>query len=351
MNDMDLLRHWRDAQVPSSATPPAAVRVRALTGGRAPARRRAGMPRLAWSLGLSAGLAVAVVGGVLWAQGAPRSGTTAAGSPSVQSSAAGALVLRKAALALPQNPVVPRPDQFLYTLSSQVAGGGGVAEQHQVWASIDGSRDGVITIRPATGTSQPRTFPAPACHDGRMSEVCPDGKVVAGKYEPMTCHPVPAFLADLPTEPAAMLTWLSNPKAFADGGKSGSVSAAGGQATGADQLVVAFNNASMLLSNYYLTAPMESAVFNALAQLPGITVHEDAVDPAGRHGIGVGPSASSSAAPAASSSAASAALPSAAPQTKFTQLIFDRDSHAFLGTPMFAVIRQSLVDNAGQLPS
>ncbi|GIH16632.1 hypothetical protein Raf01_48040 [Rugosimonospora africana] len=327
-----------------SAAPPAAVRVRVLSGGTAPTRRRARTPRLAWSLGLSAGLAVVAVGGVVWAQATPGSGTTATGPTSAQPPTSGAQVLREAALALPQSPVVPRPGQFLYTqdVSSQALGAGSVAQRHQVWASVDGSRDGVITIGPATGDGQTQTFAKPACRDGRMPEVGTNGRIIAGKYESLACHPVPAFLASLPTDPAAMLSWLSNPKAFA--GEPGSATATGGkQPAGADQLVVAFNNASDLLSDYYLTAPMESAVFNALAQLPGITVQDNVTDPSGRHGIAVGPSASSTPTPGAT--------PTTAPQAKFTQLIFDRNSHAFLGTPMFAMVRQAIVDNAGQLPS
>jgi hypothetical protein len=340
---MDLLSRWRDAQVPSSAAPPASVRVRVLSGGRAHVHRRVGTPRLTWSLGLSGALAVAAVGGVVWAQHGPGAATTVTGSGTVATSAGGAQVLREAAMALPANAVRPLAGQFFYTEGVQGPVGDGVAQRYQVWASVDGTRNGVITIGPATGGGRQRTSAKPACQNGRMPKVGGNGQIVPGQYESLACDPAPAFLSNLPTDPSAMLSWLSTPKAFADAGKPAAATAGGGKPAGADRAVVAFNNAEHLLDNYYLTAPMESAVFNALAQLPGTTLLDNVTDAAGRPGIAVG-------APASSTRAAGG-RPTAAPQAKVPQLIFDRDSHAFLGTPMFAVIRQALVDGAGQLPS
>ncbi|GAA5189615.1 hypothetical protein GCM10023322_42810 [Rugosimonospora acidiphila] len=350
MNDIDLLRQWHAAQV-SSETPSAQVRVRALTG-QAP-RRRAKSPRLAWSVGLSAGLAVVVVGGVAWSQDPPGSGAQGGTGPaSAQSAVTGAQVLRDAAMVVPQGATAPRANQFVYVKQVTLGaagpagaqdGGADGAQLRQVWRSVDGGRDGVLKGGPLKGTGAQFTSAVPACRDGRVAKVGPDGTVVPGEYESMPCQPNPEYLPNLPTNPGDMSKWLRDPKAIANGAAQADGSGAGG----AQSDVVAFNDAVNLLDNYYLTGPQESALFEALAQLPGLTVRDKATDLAGRQGIAVFPP---SAVPATTKPAPGVA-PTAAPQAKVPDLIFDRHSHAFLGSAMFATLDTAIVDNAGQLPS
>ncbi len=347
MSDIDLLRHWQAAQV-SSETPSARVRVRALTGGTA-ARRRATAPRLAWSVGLSAGLAVVVAGGVAWSQYSPGSGTAGGNGPaSARAVVSGAQVLRDAAMVVPLRATAPRADQFVYVKQVTVGaagpagvqdGGADGAQVRQVWRSVDGSRDGLLKGGPLKGAGAQFTSATPACHDGRMAKLGSDGKIVPGEYESMSCRPNPAYLPNLPTNPGDMLAWLKDPKAIVDGGAK----ASGSGTSAAESDVLAFNDAVNLLNNYYLTGPQESAVFEALAQLPGLSVKDDVTDLAGRKGIAVF-------APA-SKPAAAGANPTTAPQAKVPYLVFDRSSDVFLGSSLFATLNTAIVKGAGQLPS
>jgi hypothetical protein len=53
----------------------------------------------------------------------------------------------------------------------------------------------------------------------------------------------------------------------------------------------------------------------------------------------------------ASKPAAAGATPTTAPQARVPDLVFDRGSHPFLGSSMFATLNTAIVNGAGQLPS
>jgi hypothetical protein len=149
-----------------------------------------------------------------------------------------------------------------------------------------------------------------------MPMVGADGRIIAGRYESMRCEAIPAFLPDLPTDADAMLARLN---ASADAGP--------------DQVVAAFNAACDLVEAYYLPPATEAALFEALSRLPGVTVQADVADLAGRHGVAVRATGSSTG------------------QVKEGELIFDPTTYAFLGTDSNAILRRAIVDNPGQLPS
>jgi hypothetical protein len=342
VNGLDLLRRWGTELDPPGTMPPPALRVRILNRQPTrPPRRPAAAPRMAWSLALSAGLAVAVTGGVFWAQDPHSVQAPDPGSASVPATVNGMQILHNAAVVVGQQPVAaPRPDQVLFTEEvsigiARIVGSDGTVttkpgtpQLRQVWNSVDGTRDGLIRGRPVTGAGLSFTDAVPACRGGRMPVVGADGKIIPGRFEPMRCQALPAFLPGLPTDAEAMLNWL-----YTNGGS--------GKLSGPDRSVAAFNAAFGLIERYYLTPATKAALFEALSRLPGVTVQTDVVDLAGRHGVAVrvAPSPSS---PAGASPGA---------QVKAGQLIFDPASYAFLGTTSLAILRQAVVDNPGQQPS
>ncbi|GAA4670394.1 CU044_5270 family protein [Phytohabitans rumicis] len=329
MNDLDLLRRW-GAQLDEPATaPPPAMRTRVLTNRPARTRRPLALTRTgAWRLALSAGLAVAISGGVYWGQTSPGGGPDRGADPAALS---GAQVLRNAALvAARQQGTTPRADQFVFTEARGPAWSNspptevgkpavttpGAPRLGQAWNSVSGTRDGLVRTRPETDPNW-QTLAAPACRDGKKPLVGADGRVVPGKFESMRCRTIPAYQPDLPTEADAMLAWLYD----------------SAKATGKDRTVAAFNAACDLIEGYYLLPAMEAALFESLSQLPGITVQADVADFAGRRGVAI------------------RATPSSSGQPKESELIFDPTTYAFLGTDSTAILRRTIVDNAGQLPS
>jgi len=287
VKDLDLLRRWGTQLDPSGTIPPPALRVRVLSRRPALMRRPVVAPRIAWSLALSAGLALAITGGALWAQDHHGARVPQRGSAPAPATVTGTQALHNAAMVVGQRPVAaPRADQFVFTEKVSVGDGRvvssdgrvttehGVVQVRQVWSSVDGTRDGLIKGRAATGTGWSFTDIVPACRGGRMPLVGTDGMIVPGQFEPMRCQPVPAFLPGLPTDAQAMLAWL-----YTNGGSA--------RVGAPDRSATAFNAAFDLIERYYLTPAMKAALFEALSRLPGVTVQTDVVDLAGRHGLGV----------------------------------------------------------------
>jgi hypothetical protein len=212
--------------------------------------------------------------------------------------ASAAEVLHQAAEAtrqLPDSP--PRPDQFIYTRSQN--GDGSIRE---AWLSADGTRDGLIA-------QQGDRIPLPGCRDGQ-APVIKGTEALPGMFEP--CTPTPAYQQDLPTTAAGMREFLSQDT----GGEPG-------QPEAVDKLI------HDAFAETYTPPAALAALFEAIADFPGLTLDENATDGAGRPGLGV----------------------SWTRLGHTTTLIFDRTTHAFLGVAGgTAVVAQAIVDEPGQLP-
>jgi hypothetical protein len=207
-------------------------------------------------------------------------------------------ILHQAADAVRELPATPpRPDQFIYTRTQ-----GGDQAFRESWLSADGTHDGLIVQRG-------ERIPLPGCRDGQRAVVFAS-EVVPGKFEP--CEPEPAYRSDLPTDAAAMREFLEQ-----DGEDANKVG----------------KNILHYFAETYVSPESLAALFEALAGYPGLTVVEHATDSAGRPGIGV-----------------SWSSPGQGGEIIMT-LVFDRETHAFLGTSDWdAIVAQGIVATVGQQP-
>lgn len=278
-----------------------------------------------WSLGLAGGvlaalLVVVTVGPLV------RHGWPAGGSAPPPGTAEAAEILRTAALVAHEADLpVPRAGQFVFTETvaspinqvQQPDGGFSTAQGprvlRQTWLSADGTRDGLVRDRPYQQDL--------AASDELVLPACPavsSADAVSGR----PCTPQPGFDAGMPDSPAAVLDWLRAGVSSAAGPQVASAAAPGGGV--ADALV--FQRAGeLLVGGRYLTPGQRSALFTALASLPGMTVRQQVRDLANRPGVGVG-------------------------LADGTTLIFDATSYAFLGTTNSALLRQATVDELGDIP-
>jgi hypothetical protein len=321
MNELELLKRWGNQMDTPGATPPPSVRARVLR--REPVRRTR-MPRTAWSVSLSAALALAVTAVFVWSANsqnveAPKKEQAAPPAAPVSVNE----ILRGAAVRVAQEKsVAPRADQFIFT--ETVNGGGvepvppnegthvvtpstaGPKQVRQSWESVDGTRDGLLKGKVSTDPDWAFVDVTPVCRDGKM------------RGETMACVTVPAVLPELPTDADAMVEYLNNRREV--------------NWPGAVKNVAAFNVVLELFDRYYLSPAVKAALFEALSRLPGVTKQDNVVDLAGRPGVGVHIEA-----PDGTS-------------TKGGDLIFDPKTYTFLGTTFTAVLRQAVVDNPGEMP-
>lgn len=293
MSDWKTLEDWGTALRPPTAAP-VRLRTRVLTGVAAPsAAAQRVQPRWGWRLGIAGGLAAAVTAGVLGVQ------VLSVGDRPPVSSASAAQVLEGAARHAESRPAVTvRGDQFVYVESittgvsrpEGVEPTGGVvteAKSRQVWLSADGTRDGLVRERARDGSGG-RDIAVPGCRDGLETHR------KGGKQVQVPCEPSAHYVGDLPTDPDAMLAYLKQ--------------RGGDTKNPADQ--DAFTAAAGLIREGYLPPAALAAVFEALATLPSVQVVGDVTDEAGRAGVAV-------------------AITEV--QGNRTELIFDRESFAFLG--------------------
>lgn len=219
-------------------TGPPAVRARwrprlgSYLAGAAP-RRRVLVGALA---GAFAAVLVAVTVSVVVL--APGPGDSAAQAAAVR-------VLHQAAVATSAQPFKPpRPDQYLYV---RIAAGDNTTTEK--WLSIDGTHDSVL---------DPSRRVIPGCRDGQ--QVWPGGTV--------SCQPDPAYLPGLPTTGPAMTRYLESH-------------------VGAFVINAIEKWGAYILEDHYTSSASKAALFDAMANLPGLRVDEHATDVTGRPGIGV----------------------------------------------------------------
>lgn len=291
MDDLTLLKDMADRTPLPTDDDLAPARARLLAGITAapaptpiaPRRRR----RLVLSGAAVVGLAAAITGVVA------LGGLEPVGVAPATASAAEILHLAAdAARALPTTP--PRPDQLVYTKTQ--LGDGSVRE---AWLSADGTHDGQIT-------QQGEDIPLPGCRDGQ-AQVIKGTEPLPGVVEP--CEPSPAYRADLPTDAEAMREYVTG--------------------FGGDGPNTFAKNIHFLFAETYVSPASLAALFDAVADVEGIEVVQDAEDGANRPGIGV----------------------RWTDDGNTTTLVFDRQTHAFLGiTGYDAVVEQAVVDTVGARP-
>jgi hypothetical protein len=206
--------------------------------------------------------------------------------------------LQKAADAVRELPATPpRPDQFVYTRSQETDG-----TVREAWFSADGTHDGLIT-------QDGLRIAMPGCRGGQRRVLRGDLDVGS---EP--CTPSPAARTDLPTDAAGMREYLGRAKMDP---KAGEVDF--------DRIL------HFALVENYLPPRSMAALFEVMADFPGLVVDEDATDGAGRPGVGL-----------------TWAQPA---DQNAVMLVFDERTHALIGVSgESAVIEQAIVDTAGQRP-
>jgi hypothetical protein len=169
----------------------------------------------------------------------------------------------------------------------------------EAWLSADGTRDGLVV------RGEVRSV-IPGCRDGQ-AQVIKGDEPLPGVFEP--CTPLPAYRTDLPTEVAGMREYLN-------------------QSPGA-----AGKEILHLVDGAYVPPASMAAIFEVMADFPGLTVTENAKDAAGRSGIGVSWSTPGRDGPLTNT------------------IVFDKETRAYLGmSDADAVVAQAVVDQAGQLP-
>jgi hypothetical protein len=180
-------------------------------------------------------------------------------------------VLRNAALAALRLPdSAPQPDQFVYvqqyskTTKGDADGLG--TGLFQNWLSVDGSRIGLW--RESAAGSPPYSL-------DQRTIACANGKEIGpGVLKNFSCTPQPAYFPDMPTSPAALRGYLM--KQF-DPGDSGHFA----QTTGV------LDDALDLLAGGYLSPAQQAALYELLAQTPGLTLVPTVTDVTGQTGVGI----------------------------------------------------------------
>lgn len=278
MDEMTLLRSVVDQTPLPTATDIAPARERLMAGlaARRPERSR---KRLVLSGATVVGLAAAITG-VVALGGLESVGVAPPQAEAVDLLHRAADVVRE----LPATP--PRPGQFVYSRSETTEG------VREAWHSADGEHDGMIR-------QEGMDIPLPGCRDGRRKVMRGDHDM--GVTEP--CEVRPAY-RHLPTDTAGMRAYLE----------------------GEDfDVLLHFS-----LQETYVPPRSMAALFEVMADHPGLEIVEDATDGAGRHGVGL-------------------TWPQPPDQNEVT-LVFDPETHVFLGTENTAVFVHAIVDAVGQRP-
>ncbi|MET9652176.1 CU044_5270 family protein [Streptomyces sp. NPDC006460] len=218
-------------------------------------------------------------GGVLDQHSTAGPGSAMASGPSARgTSATPAAVLldRIATVAAAKPAPAVRDDQYVYiasTIAFSIQDDGPTSpmrldklHKRQVWLSVDGSRPGLLrehgqSIPVGTDTGEGAV----------VSEGGASAKPVTPDHTPTLNNPTYRYLESLPTNPDTLL------KKIYDETK--------GAGPGPDQ--EAFVTIGDLLREQLAPPKISAALYKAAAKIPGITVVNDAVDAAGRHGIAI----------------------------------------------------------------
>ncbi len=243
MDEMQMLRDLGNGTPAPPAADLAAARTRLLEGiaeeRPAPPKTRP-LRRLASAGGVAVGLAAAAAAVVALspaAQVAPEQPKH--------------MLLVAAEVVREQPELRPREDQFVYSRHQRADGW-----YYEQWSSVDGEHDGRFDMNGEVGT-------AAGCRDGKRALPADEG---GGARD---CIPFRTYYPDLPTDPDAVLAYLR-----ADHRGEGS----GSHAT---------NMEAMDLIESVLTPASRSALYQALAKIPELSVRTGTRDPAGRPAVTV----------------------------------------------------------------
>jgi hypothetical protein len=263
MDEMTMVKDLGEALAPAPRSPDA-LRQRVLDATAAPGRpapmrtRLRGRRLLLPAMATAAAVIVLVAIGVIVGRGGPVE--------PVDPNADTAGLLRAAAQTALNSPTLtPRPNQFVYVESVdssvvteytegwqgkvreklRLTGSHQEARDRQAWWSVDGTRDGLVRLRPRGS---------------------------AGNWEdlPLQAPQPAAYVNDLPTDTAGMRDYLYRNSHGANA---------------PDQQ--AFITVGDLIQEAYLPPQALAAMFRAAAQIPGVRVVPRVTDAAGRPGIAV----------------------------------------------------------------
>lgn len=286
MDDLQLVRELDDTPL-KSADQLSAARTRLVAGMKPPRRGRAGTIAVAT---LAVAATITAVAMVLPSDAPDAPPQDARQAAPVETAVQ--LLNHAAAAARSKPDQVPRPDQFYYVRDGE----------WEAWFSVDGTRDGRIV--PGNG-SPPLT--APGCVDGVMK--------VLDKYDKPTgateeCTPDRAYRDDLPATAEEMLRLLKGEN------KDRPVNSYG-------------NDVLAMVGHSYLPGPQRAALFEAAAQVPGLTVVKNVS--AGRPGIGI-----------------TWPVPEgSAPHAQPVVMVFDEKTYEYLGTENRPQDASGFVDRVG----
>jgi hypothetical protein len=200
--------------------------------------------------------------------------TLRVGSAAPPATAQAQEVLTHAATVAANAPVLnANKDQFVY-IKTYAAWGDGSSKNPKViqeeWLSVDGTRNGRSrTVNAKTGAVM-FDLPIPGCVNGMLPASDPGGSGLDGK--PIPCKPIPVYRDDLPTTTAGMFKYLYTIPL-----------SPGARSTDQEAFVVAGD----LIRQSYLPPVSLAALFNAVAEIPGVFVRQNVADASGRVGIAV----------------------------------------------------------------
>ncbi|MBC6460556.1 CU044_5270 family protein [Actinomadura sp. HBU206391] len=273
---MDDLKMLGDLGRHLDEEPPAALvrqrqRLVEAAQGRPSRRRLAGFGRSRPVLGLAVlGTAVAIGIPAVLMSGWGEVTRPLTGGPTVNVAKSAPSILSDTA---------PRPDQFLFVETRQQYEACNLAKpvcrldpasMRRVWLSVDGTRDGRIDQKVA---GMPMSATVPGCRNGVRTQIVPEKKDrSSGRKIKVTehCTPDPVDRSRLPGDAEGMRKHLYGQS---DGGRS--------------RAELMFKAAGDVVRESYVPAKVRKALFTATRRIPGVTLNPKAVDPAGRHGVGL----------------------------------------------------------------
>ena len=321
-------------QLLAEPPPPAPDVVAAARARLERATRDTGTPRWhahrrPWRLAVAAGLAAAVVAGLVTAQVIAPGGANPAGALTVRE-----LAYRAAAGAAGQPSV--RPGQWVFW--HEQTGGRGCGTRcatFHVWTTADAQKaawvyrgkvvsigDGPLAHVPFVGQPQPSELtgrvPVPEDGGGGWAVAISGGKIPVSY----------ADLSSLPRDPAALDRYL---------GRLSVPHPRGWGSPAAREFTII----EMMLTSYVMPPRLTAELYQALGQIPGVRVNDHAVDVAGRPGVGF----------------ISPALPGAGN----TEIILSPRSYRLMGDDLLlgprrqlvngtAILRETLVSGPGVWP-
>ncbi|MGC5311406.1 CU044_5270 family protein [Micromonospora zamorensis] len=321
MNKTDQSSHGFEEQLLTDLTAHVARRAELVSAAR-PAGRRARFLR-GWRLAGAFGLAVALTAGALAVQ------TMRVGDKPPPTASAADIFRRAADAARQQPDLTARPDQYVFTerlttMRELPDSGPYTTVRVQRWESAGGVAHARTRHRPEadpSGWSELRV--------DRMDDAADPGKE-------LDAFPPPAYHGDLPTDPDELLRHLREHPVDLHLPEGADEEAVYGSES------MPYTSARSMLDGYVPPRAL-AALYELLAREPGaVVISGDVVDAAGRHGVAI-------------------RVPGMIDGN--TDILFDRDSHVYLGRRMSvarngkeslyatgALIRVAIVDRPGQLP-